>query len=122
MACTIYRLKSEQARVEPIEAQCACPAAATQSPRAHVCYSSDVPLYNSFSTYTLCHGEQCTLLLLPQHVVIIRIQCIETNLNTTYIDIAVFVFRVSMLILSVKCVPMIEFQGSFVLHIRNKLY
>ena len=69
--------------------------------------SSDVPFYNSFFTDTLYHGEQCTLLELPQKV---DIHCIETKLNTTYIDIAVFVFRVSMLILSVKCVPMIEFQ------------
>jgi len=38
------------------------------------------------------------------------IQSIETKLNTTYIDIAVFVSRVSMLIVSVKCVPMIKFQ------------
>ena len=37
------------------------------------------------------------------------------------IDIAVFVSRVSMLILSVKCVPMIKFQWSFVLHIINEL-
>jgi len=45
----------------------------------------------------------------------------ETKLNTTYIDIAVFGFRVSMLILSGMCVPMI-FQWNFVLHFSNELY
>ena len=56
MTCTKYGLKSEQARVGHIEAQCACTAAATKSQRAHGCYSSDVPFYNSFFTYTLYHG------------------------------------------------------------------
>ena len=73
----------------------------------HSRYSSDVPFYDSFFTDTLYHGEQCTLLELPQKV---DIHCIETKLNTTYIDIAVFVFRVSILILSVQCVPIIKFQ------------
>ena len=52
MACTKYRLKSEQAHVGHIEAQCACPAAATQSQGGHACYSSDMPFYNSFFTDT----------------------------------------------------------------------
>ena len=55
-------IKSEQARVGHIEAQCACPAAATKSQGAHACYSSYVPFYNSFFTDTLYNGEQCTLL------------------------------------------------------------
>ena len=38
--------------------QCACTAAATKSQGAHACYSSDVPLYNSYFTDTLYHGEQ----------------------------------------------------------------
>ena len=62
MVCTKYGLKSKQARVRHIEAQCACTAAATKYQRAHACYSSDVPLYNSFFTDTLYHWEQCTLL------------------------------------------------------------
>ena len=45
-------LKSEQARVGHIEAQCACTAAATKSQGAHECYSSDVSFYNSFFTDT----------------------------------------------------------------------
>ena len=45
-----------------IEAQCTCTAAATKSQGAHAYYSSDVPLYNSFFTDSLYHGEQCTLL------------------------------------------------------------
>ena len=61
MACTKYGLKSEQVRVGHIEAQCACPAAATKSQGAHACYSSYVPLYNSFFADTLFHGEQCTI-------------------------------------------------------------
>ena len=68
MACTKYGLKSEQARVEHIEAQCACTAAATKSQGAHACYSSDVPFYNSFFTYTLIiswatirHSFKCIL-------------------------------------------------------------
>ena len=61
MACTKYGLKSEhEARVEHIQAECACPAAVTQSQGAHECYSSDVPFYNSFFIDTLYHGEQCT--------------------------------------------------------------
>ena len=52
----------------------------------------------------------------------VDIQCTETKVNTTYIDIAGFGFRVSMLILSVKCVKKIKFQWSFVLHIINELY
>ena len=116
---TLEWLKSEQARVGHIETQCACTAAVTKSQGAHTCYSSDVPFYNSFFTDTLYHVEQCTLLLLPQQV---DIQCTETNSNTTYIDIAVFVFRVSILILSVQCVPIIKFQWSFVLHIINEFY
>ena len=66
-------------------------------------------MYNSTTASSQIHyimGEQCTVLELPQQV---DIQWIETKLNTTYIDIAVFVFRVSMLILSVKCVPIIKF-------------
>ena len=66
-------------------------------------------MYNSTTASSQIHyimGEQCTVLELPQQV---HIQWIETKLNTTYIDIAVFVFRVSMLILSVKCVPIIKF-------------
>ena len=82
MTCTKYGLKSEQARVRHIEAQCACPAAASQCQGAHACYSSDVPFYNSFFTDTLYNGEQCTMLLLPQQV---DIQCGETKLNTTYV-------------------------------------
>ena len=62
MVCTKYGLKSEQARVGQIEAQCACTAAVTKSQGAHACYSSDVPFYNSFFTDSLYPGEQCTLL------------------------------------------------------------
>mgnify|MGYP000346717233 CR=1 FL=1 len=62
IACTNYGLKSEQARVGHIEAQCACTAAANKSQGAHACYSSDVPFYNSLFTDTLYHGKQCTLL------------------------------------------------------------
>ena len=62
MAYTKYGLRSDQARVCHIEAQCAYGAAVTQSQRAQACYSSDVPLYNSFFTDTLYHGKQCTLL------------------------------------------------------------
>jgi len=85
MVFTKYGLISEQARVGHIE----------------------VPFYNSFFTDTLYHGEQCAWLLLQQQV---DIQCIETKLNTTFIDIAVFVFSVPMLTLSVKFVPMIKFH------------
>ena len=58
MACTKYGLKYKQVRVGHIEAQCTCTAAATKSQGAHAYYSSDVPLYNSFFTDTLYHGEQ----------------------------------------------------------------
>ena len=54
MACK-YGLKSEQARVGHIEAQCAFTAAVTQSQGAHACNSSDVPFYNSFFTDTLMY-------------------------------------------------------------------
>ena len=43
MTCTKYGLKSEQALMGHIEAQCVCPAAATKSQGAHACYSSYVP-------------------------------------------------------------------------------
>ena len=70
----------------------------------HACYSSDVPFYNRFFTDTLYQGEQCTVIATAGgHTKY------WNKLNITCIDIAFcFLFRVFMLILSVKFVDMIK--------------
>jgi len=61
MTFTKYGLNSEQARVGHIEAQCVCTAAVTKSQGArelNARYSSAVPIYNRFLTYTFISWEE----------------------------------------------------------------